>query len=376
MKYKVSVGLDFTWGDPIEKYLSIVDSIPAEYFKLNPAFIKPSVLLELSKELNRRGLRWIYDGKLGDVPHTNVQYARYVFEELGASAVTLNPYVGLEALSPFLEYQDKISFILCKTTNEGSKRAQDAMSEEILWLAESRQNVGVVYSSKDGIGLERVARRGFPVLSPCIGRQGGKVTVDRDNVTYSVSRSLIYAQDPCKTYFQILGIGGYFFSEFKKRGLVQTGSFVLSSGAESSYYVDIKGLSSDIGLFREVCFYLSFKIKAPALLGVESGGISLASTIALMGNQPFGYVRKTTKDYGSKSAVEGVSSDQGDFTLVEDVLTTGQSAYRALVSASDAGYKVTQVAVVVERGTQGRRLLEGLGVEVVSLVVCDDVDVP
>jgi orotate phosphoribosyltransferase len=372
MKFKVSVGLDFTCGDPIEKYLSIVDKVPAEYFKLNPAFIKPSVLLELSRELNRRGLKWIYDGKLGDVPHTNVQYARYVFEDLGASAVTLNPYVGLEALSPFFEYLGKTSFILCKTTNGGGKRAQDVMCEEILDYAESKQNVGVVYSSKDKVGLELVAQRGFPILSPGIGRQGGEITVDRENITYSVSRSLIYSEDPCSTYFQILGVGGYFLAEFKKRGLVKSGSFVLSSGEESSYYVDIKGLSSDINLFRKVCSHLGAKINTSALLGVESGGISLASAIALMGGKPFGYVRKTTRDYGLKSVVEGVPPTLGEFTLVEDVLTTGQSAYRAVVAASGAGYKIAQVAVVVERGKLGRELLEGLGVEVVSLVVCDD----
>lgn len=67
----------------------------------------------------------ILDAKRGDIGSTNLGYIDYAFNYLKADAITLHPYLGGEALSPFLELKDKGFFILCKTSNPGSDEFQN-----------------------------------------------------------------------------------------------------------------------------------------------------------------------------------------------------------------------------------------------------------
>jgi orotidine-5'-phosphate decarboxylase len=67
----------------------------------------------------------LIDAKRGDTPQTMRAYARAIFDELGADAVTLNPYMGGDALAPFFDYPDRGVFVLCKTSNPGSGELQD-----------------------------------------------------------------------------------------------------------------------------------------------------------------------------------------------------------------------------------------------------------
>src|SRR3989344_9085784 len=67
----------------------------------------------------------ICDAKRADIENTNVQYVKEIFDWLEFDAVTLNPYLGREALQPFLNRKDKISIILCRTSNPGAGEFQD-----------------------------------------------------------------------------------------------------------------------------------------------------------------------------------------------------------------------------------------------------------
>lgn len=67
----------------------------------------------------------ILDAKRADIGNTNNGYVSAIFDWLGFDAVTLHPYLGEEALKPFLDRKDKISIILCKTSNPGAGEFQD-----------------------------------------------------------------------------------------------------------------------------------------------------------------------------------------------------------------------------------------------------------
>lgn len=364
---KVCVGLDLPINSSLEDYISIINEVGSTSYKVNPAFVSPHVMPLLASELNIRGLFWIYDGKLGDVPHTNERYADYVFNQLGANAVTLNPFVGLEALEPFFQYEDRYSFVLCKTTNSGDKKAQSAMYTDILSLASERSNVGIVYSSLDSEGLRTVSEGNFLILAPGVGSQGGSAAVDEPNVLYTVSRTVINSPNPRETYLEIRGgVEAILLEGLRSRGFIKEGEFTLSSGLSSNYYIDLRCLSSDINFYQEVCLLLSRQIKTPDILGVESGSISLASTLACLLNKPFGFVRKTAKSHGTSRVVEGIS--EGNATIVDDVLTTGSSLIKAVLDSRSSGIYVSEVLVVIERvGYGGREALESYGVKVNSL---------
>ena len=67
----------------------------------------------------------ICDAKRGDIGSTSAAYASAIFDDLGFDAVTLNPWLGRDALTPFLERSDHICIILCRTSNPGAGEFQD-----------------------------------------------------------------------------------------------------------------------------------------------------------------------------------------------------------------------------------------------------------
>jgi orotidine-5'-phosphate decarboxylase len=71
----------------------------------------------------------ILDAKRNDIGNTSEQYARAIFDWLGADAVTVNPYLGGEALQPFLDRENKGIIVLCRTSNPGAGEFQDLQVE-------------------------------------------------------------------------------------------------------------------------------------------------------------------------------------------------------------------------------------------------------
>lgn len=157
----------------------------------------------------------VIDAKRGDIGHSSEAYAQYVFDYLGADAVTLHPILGKEALQPFLDRKDKWSIILCKTSNPGSGEFQNVQltSESIpVYQYIARQVasewnqynncmlvVGATYPKE--LGEIRTIVGDMPLLVPGIGTQGGDLektlhaglTHKSSGLILSVSRSIIYA---------------------------------------------------------------------------------------------------------------------------------------------------------------------------------------
>jgi orotidine-5'-phosphate decarboxylase len=160
----------------------------------------------------------ICDAKRADIGSTNEGYVTAIFDTLGFDAVTLNPYLGREALEPFLERADKGCIILCRTSNPGAGELQDlVVGDRPLWEEVARQVVtgwnskgncmlvaGATYPDE----LRRVREIGgdMILLVPGIGAQGGEVeqtvraglnSAQRGMIINS-SRSIIFDPDPAE----------------------------------------------------------------------------------------------------------------------------------------------------------------------------------
>lgn len=157
----------------------------------------------------------IVDAKRADIGNTNSGYVDALFDLLGADATTLNPYLGEDALSPFLEREDKFSFILCRTSNRGAGEFQDLdvngerlfehVARRVADVWNKRNNLGLVIGATSPRELsdlrERVPR--LPLLIPGVGAQGGDVDeVIRSvraggppNVLINSSRAILYADN-------------------------------------------------------------------------------------------------------------------------------------------------------------------------------------
>lgn len=155
----------------------------------------------------------IMDAKRGDIASTNRGYAASFFDYYGADALTVQPYLGREALLPFLERTEKLIFVLCRTSNPGAKEIQNLQVEgEPLYLRIARSaqddwnresNIGLVAGATypEELAKIREAAPDLPLLIPGIGAQGGDLATvlkngldrHRSGVVISSSRSIIYA---------------------------------------------------------------------------------------------------------------------------------------------------------------------------------------
>ena len=201
---KICVGLDLDHNTPLKKYFNIINETKefAFCYKINPAFFlnKTKKIEKLSDYLNSEELLWIYDGKLGDVNHTNEQYAKLIYEEYKAWGTTLNPYMGFKSLEPFLKYKDKNNFILCRTTNKGSELLQKDCYKKVYNHA-NLKNLGlVVAANKENYLTEAIENcPNSLILSPGIGPQGGTIKLNNTNIIYNSSRSIINSKNPKET---------------------------------------------------------------------------------------------------------------------------------------------------------------------------------
>lgn len=135
----------------------------------------------------------ILDAKFADIGNTNAGYAQFAFEYLGADAVTVNPYLGGEALQPFLDYKDKGIIVLCRTSNSGAGEFQDLVSDapggagylklhqhvarQVLNSWNKNGNCGLVVGATypGELGEIRESVGDTPLLIPGIGAQGGDI---------------------------------------------------------------------------------------------------------------------------------------------------------------------------------------------------------
>jgi len=128
----------------------------------------------------------IIDAKRGDIGNTARMYAKAVFDELKGDALTVNPYMGQDAVLPFLEHEGKCAFVLCLTSNEGARDFQlsvsegkplyEAVAEKVLSWNE-KGNCGLVVGATHPEQLKTIREiaPSLPILIPGIGAQAGDV---------------------------------------------------------------------------------------------------------------------------------------------------------------------------------------------------------
>ena len=161
---------------------------------------------------------WILDAKFGDIANSSSQYARFAYEVMQADAVTLNPYMGFDAIEAFAKYEGRYAFILTLTSNQSAIDFQihDDLSLKVAkkigeWRRDYK-NLGMVLGATQGEKLMTLLEEndGF-VLVPGIGSQGGSVDFLWDNEHYerliiNVSRSIIYAENirkSCEEFYRL-----------------------------------------------------------------------------------------------------------------------------------------------------------------------------
>ncbi|MFQ3599019.1 MAG: orotidine-5'-phosphate decarboxylase [Chloroherpetonaceae bacterium] len=135
----------------------------------------------------------IADAKRADIGNTSRLYATAFFETWGFDAVTVPPYMGYDSIEPFISYKEKLTLILCLTSNSGSKDFEERRLEEGRLLYEAVLEKALEWNQFDNVGLVvganraeelkrlRAMAQGLCFLIPGVGAQGGSL---EDSVRY------------------------------------------------------------------------------------------------------------------------------------------------------------------------------------------------
>ncbi|OGK51584.1 orotidine 5'-phosphate decarboxylase [Candidatus Roizmanbacteria bacterium RIFCSPLOWO2_01_FULL_41_22] len=155
----------------------------------------------------------VIDAKRGDIGNTNEGYVRYVFDYLGSDAITIHPYLGQEAIKPFLARPEKGAIILCQTSNPGAGEFQNLkvngkelykiVAENVARDWNTNGNCLLVVSAtypKEVAEVRKIAGE-MTFLVPGIGAQGGNVeqtvkaglNAKKTGMIINAGRSIIYA---------------------------------------------------------------------------------------------------------------------------------------------------------------------------------------
>jgi uridine monophosphate synthetase len=392
----------------------------AAAFKPNSAFFEaygPEGMAALREVIAAvpEGLPVILDAKRGDIASTAQAYVRAAFEAFGAGALTVNPYLGRDAIQPFLDDPAHGIFLLCKTSNPGAGDLQDQvlapqggdptsfLYERVARLGVSlnqNRNLGLVVGATHPRELEQV-RRLAPelwILAPGIGAQGGDLQATlkaglRDDglgLLINVSRGISKAADPGAAASDLRDAisrersavleqraasrasaekdlpppMAALADALLKAGCVKFGRFILKSGLESPIYMDLRQLVSDPVLLGQVASaYLPLlnRLTFDRLAALPYAALPIATAISLQSGWPMVYPRKESKAYGTQAEIEGAYAEGERVVIIDDLATTGGSKFEAIEKLTEVGLLVNEVVVLIDRQSGAAETLAKAG---------------
>jgi len=166
-----------------------------------------------------------------------------------------------------------------------------------------------------------------------------------------------------------------FVTFLHQKEVIKFGNFTLASGKNSSYYVDLRLVPSYPHEFRMMIKYLENQITKDiglenfeSIVSVPTGGLVIASALAIETVKPLIYVRSKPKDYGTSKSVEGKIHDGMKVVMIDDVATTGGSVVNAIKSLTEVNVPVKDAYVIVDRMEGADKALAELGVKMHSIL--------
>lgn len=374
----------------------------------------------------------ILDAKRGDIGSTAEAYAQALLDREGSLAVTLSPYLGADSIRPFLNYEKASVFVLCRTTNPSAEKIQErhlddgtplylAVADEALsWdSCTDKSRIGLVVAGNNVHALRAVRERHPDAwfLAPGVGAQGGMAKdlieggarSDGLGIIASASRSVADAENPRNAAMKVRDALNHsretrrtgrtrlpqMFSKEESRemflkpsetlelleglfhiGAFKTGKFILKSGIESPFYIDLRRISADARLLElSGRAYKSVlqNIDYDHIAGIPMAALPLATATALATKKSLIYPRIEKKNHGSGVRVEGRWQQGERVVMLDDLITTGGSKKEAAIVLREAGLVVEDLVVLIERGSHGRVDMENIAVKLHSWACIEDI---
>ena len=348
----------------------------------------------------------ILDAKRADIGNTNNGYTKFLFEYLELDAVTVHPYLGGEALEPFLAHKDKGIIVLCKTSNPGSGEFQDLevdgkkLYQTVATRVRDEWNkndncllvTGATYP-EELAEIRQIMGDDYTFLVPGIGAQGGDVekmvragvNAYGDGIIVNSARDIIFASNGddfaeaarVKTEALRDEINKYRFTdlilELHSNGIVKFGEFTFKSGIVSPMYIDLRLLVANPGTMRKVAKAytgLLNRIEFDRMAAVPYAAMPIVAAVSAENNEPWIYTRKEAKGYGTNKMIEGEYHEGETIVVVDDLVTNGDSKFEVIAPFEKVGLKVTDTAVLLDyqKGAKAKLAKKGYNLHAVFTV--------
>jgi uridine monophosphate synthetase len=341
----------------------------------------------------------ILDAKHGDL-NTASQLSQTFFEHWQVDAITVNPYIGQEGVTPFLLYADRAVFVLTHTSNPSAEVIQSYPSvDKPLYL--SVVKTVRTWGSSEQLGLEvgttnpailaqvrsiaperTILARSIwsestdlkSMLAAGLNRAGTGLLLpvpqdwlgQTDNLEHRVDTlrqevedlrsQLSQGPSTCSLWQsaslqQSLTANQELIVKMYDIGCLMFGSYVQASGAVFPYYIDLRRIISDPQLFHQVLSAYAIvtePLKFDRIAGIPYGSLPTATGLSLKLNRPMIYPRKEVKAHGTRRLVEGHFEPGETALVIDDVLITGKSVLEGIQKLENSGLRVTDLVVLID----------------------------
>lgn len=359
----------------------------------------------------------ILDAQHGD-SYTSSIFAQMSFAIWQVDAVTLNPYVGQDGVTPFLLYPEKAVFILCGTVNPSTMLLHDypnPQSPFYLHLVEHAKTWGIaeqlgleVGGSGDVFARIRMAAPEHLILAKDLSLEPTELeaslraglTSNGDGLIISTPEELLIQESPrnaiqllrtsinqvratmtegnpsCSVWFPNVCL----LQEHPQKdlilqlydiGCIQFGEFVQASGATFPYYIDLRTIISHPQVFEQVLNAYANVLQTltfERIAGIPYGSLPTATGLGLRLNYPMIFPRKEVKAHGTRRLVEGQFREGETVVLIDDVLITGKSVLEGIEKLQSVGLVVNDVVVLIDHEGGASHQLELLGYQAYAVL--------
>ncbi len=155
---------------------------------------------------------------------------------------------------------------------------------------------------------------------------------------------------------------------------IKFGDFILTSGAYSNYYIDIKKASTNPIVLEKIIKQLSNYSKNYDLIaGMELGAVPLVVALSLETKIPYVIIRKTKRNHGTSKQIEGNDVKDKRVLIIEDVTTSGGSVIDTIKILKENNAILDKVIVVVDRESGAKKKIEDLDLEFIPMLTVSDI---
>ena len=160
----------------------------------------------------------------------------------------------------------------------------------------------------------------------------------------------------------------------KECGAIKFGRFVLTSGAVSDYYIDIKKASTNPNILKKISEAMAEYAEGYDLIaGMELGAVPLVTALSLQTNIPYVIIRKEKREHGTSKQIEGGDVKDKRVLVIEDVTTSGNSVIKTINIIRQNHGKVDEVIVVVDRESGAEEKLQQIDINFIPLVSVSEI---